>query len=126
MTRWIRTLLLIGVIACVAFAIMAARSAPPKPTVPGSSIEVKVDGVFSVNLESNPGTGYSWVPKIEGQPFELAGEEYKEGSRLLGSPGVQVFKVKALQAGTFELRFSYERSWEEQPAEQAEFTIIVK
>lgn len=126
MARWIRALLAVGLLACVVFAIMAAKSAPPRPTVPGSSIQVKVNGTFSVVLESNPSTGFTWVPKIDGQPFEPVDEEYKEGSNLLGSPGVQVFRIKALEAGTFNLRFSYERSWESQPANQAGFTVIVK
>ncbi|MEX0973913.1 MAG: protease inhibitor I42 family protein [Bacillota bacterium] len=126
MGRWIRAVLLTIVVVCVAWAIVAAKSAPPKPTAPGASIEVKLNGVFTVVLESNPSTGYAWVPKTEGQPFELVSEEYRAGLDAIGAAGVQVFKVKALQAGSFKLRFDYARSWEEQSANQAEFTIVVK
>lgn len=126
MTRWVRAILLVIVIVGVAWVVVAAKSAPPEPTARGTSIEAKVNGVFTVVLESNPGTGYAWVAKIEGQPFELASEEYKAGLERLGAPGVQVFKMKALQTGNYTIRFSYVRSWEQQPADQAEFTIVVK
>lgn len=124
--RWVRVLLVAILLAGVGCVIVAARIAPPKPTASGTSMGVKVNGVFAVVLKSNPGTGYSWVPELEGQPFELAGEEYKSGLDLLGAPGVQVFKIKALQAGTYTLRFSYIRSWEPGSAEQAEFTVVVR
>lgn len=126
MARWIRSLLIVVVAGCVAWAVLAAKSTPPKPTPPGSTVETKVGATFRIVIESNASTGYKWVPDLSGQDFELVREDYKEGLGRPGAPGTQVFELKALKSGTFNLRFDYVRPWEGQPVEQVEYTVVVK
>jgi predicted secreted protein len=128
MTRGVRVLLIGAGVVCVACVVWVALGAgrAVKPTPPGAVIDVKAGGRFRLAIESNASTGYTWVPLIEGEPFEVVKDEFKQGSSALGAPGVQVFELRALKSGTYSLKFSYVRPWEGQPERQAEYTVRVK
>lgn len=88
---------------------------------------------FTIILESNPTTGYSW--HLDRKPDEsivkFLGSKYvlPESNRNLdGAPGKEVLIFTAINRGTTTISIYYSRSWEknEQSAKTANFTVTVK
>lgn len=96
----------------------------------GKTIDLKAGETFTVSLEGNPTTGYSWeVAAIEPALVELVSEpDYKSDSMLIGSGGVFTFTFKAVSAGSSGVRLIYHRAWEEDvaPLEMFEVQVNVK
>lgn len=96
----------------------------------GATIDLKTGETFTVTLEGNPTTGYSWeVAEIDPAIIELAGEpDYKSDSMLIGSGGVFKFTFVAVGAGTSRVKLIYHRPWEEdvEPLEIFEVQANVK
>lgn len=85
--------------------------------------EVKVGEEFTIELESNPSTGYRWT--MTTRPDEsilgLTGDYYEAPETdAVGAPGKQFYRFKALKAGQTTMAFQYARSFEpDQPPVQA-------
>lgn len=86
-----------------------------------TSIIVKGPGEFSVKIQSNPTTGYSWaVQKITDEAvvqFRRVEEwhEQEEGDKkqpLLGAPTYEILTFEALKPGKAEIHLKYRRPWE--------------
>ncbi|MHB9031720.1 MAG: protease inhibitor I42 family protein [Anaerolineae bacterium] len=96
----------------------------------GTNITVAPGQVFTITLNSNPSTGYSWyvvgdLPDLFEQVGEPVYKAAKASRNLVGGGGTLTLKFKAVKAGTAVLNLGYMRSWEEQaPAET--FTVNVK
>jgi len=103
----------------------------PMQNQAGETLQVYVGHDFSIALESNPTTGYSW--QLSSPPEkELISSinsyfEIKE-SAALGASGRQVWIFKAIKAGKATIHFKYVRPWEDNlPAEKEEcFTVDIK
>jgi len=68
-------------------------------------------------LPSNPSTGYSWSvaaskPGLLLQQGEAACEIPKSAKGRVGAGGPEVWRFRAVRAGTLTLTFSYARVWE--------------
>jgi len=85
-------------------------------------ITVKAAGEFSIKIESNPTTGYSWalqplkeeeknLVKFKEQKVEEPGEKPGE-QRLLGAPTYEIFTFEALAPGEAVIQLHYRRPWE--------------
>lgn len=96
----------------------------------GKTIEVSPGGTFTITLESNPTTGFSWgIVSGEGGVIQLQGEpKFDSDSALIGAGGVEVFTFKAIQPGETTLEMNYRRPWETdvEPLDTYTVTIIVK
>jgi predicted secreted protein len=93
------------------------------------SMEVKKGENFKISLEGNLTTGYYWGISFDCQCIEFVDLEYiPDDPELAGSPGQQVFELKAVEETEgAEITFSYERSWDnELPLEKKIYTIIIK
>ncbi len=94
---------------------------------PDKVIYAEVNKKFSIVLESNRTTGYSWqLQKGEGdeafdtEVLELVSTAYEEpDSGLLGAPGEERWTFKALSEGRTRLSFAYVRPWETGAAAKA-------
>lgn len=75
---------------------------------------VKKGESFTVRLESNPGTGYSWrVLGPEYGPLELKKASFEKGGDKPGAPGVQLFQFTAAKENQqIVLVFNYGRPFE--------------
>jgi len=93
----------------------------------GGQNVLKPGQTFTLTLESNPTTGYSWefVGLDDQDVVELVKTEYKADSDLIGAGGVDIMQLKAVQAGDVELKLIYHRSWEEGVEPIATFTYTV-
>lgn len=86
-----------------------------------TQITVKAPGEFSIKIESNPTTGYSWglqplkekeenLVKFKKQKVEEPGEESKQ--KPLGAPTYEIFTFEALALGEAVIELHYHRPWE--------------
>ncbi len=99
----------------------------------GSTQQMKMGEVFAITLETNPSTGYSWVPTIS-DPKVLAqmGEpQYQEPTQttaepLLGAPTNVTMYFQATGTGTTILTLDYKQSFEVNVAPQQTVTIKVE
>ena len=98
---------------------------------PDQTIEVNAGTQFDVfiSLESNPTTGYSWVPVYNQDELALVDEDYQQDENsqgLVGAGGTQTFRFKALKSGQTQITMSYQRSWEPSPIQTKVFNVDVK
>lgn len=80
-----------------------------------SNIEIKKGQEFTLKLNSNQTTGYSW--DVDGtydtSIITKTGYQYvTDSSNLAGAPGTELWTFKGEKAGTTTLTFKYFRSWE--------------
>ena len=84
-----------------------------------------------VRLEIRTGTGFTWeVSPVEGKRLEQLGKpalERGSGGRA-GGPAFQVFRFKAVRAGTTTLELNYRRPFEKnaKPARTFKIKVTVK
>jgi len=69
---------------------------------------------FTLMLDSNPTTGYSWTASYDEKILALAARHYQQAGEgnVMGQGGKDTWIFKALQAGTTEIKMTYSRSWE--------------
>lgn len=95
-----------------------------------SPIDVGVDDTFTIELEANPSTGYSWElagPLDEAIVVSLGSDHEAGDSDAVGTPGTQEMSFRAVGAGTTTIALQYVRPWETDvaPAETKDFTVNV-
>ena len=99
-------------------------------TANDTNITVTAGEQFSVSLESNPTTGYSWAIRIsEGaDKILIIGSEFaKTKPGRQGEGGEQLWRFKALSTGDIKLDLIYIRPWEkEEPAKTITFYVKVE
>jgi len=118
-----------------AFPCTAKRFGPTPPSEPqrhAETIEVTVGEEFTISLDSNPTTGYSWeLTSPLPAWLELVGSEYiltPTDPPVVGGGGVEGWTFRASDAGTASLTFEYRRPWEtdQPPAERKTFVVIAR
>jgi predicted secreted protein len=95
-----------------------------------AEISASVGENFTISLESNQSTGYSWSVGMisDNAQVVVAGMDYDlpEGSKT-GQGGAEVWHMKAVAPGVVKLMFYYGRSWEkEAPAKTLNFNVSIK
>jgi predicted secreted protein len=95
-----------------------------------SEISATVSENFTVSLESNQSTGYSWSLGMvsDNSQIVVAGMDYDlPDNAKTGQGGAEVWHLKAVASGTVKLMFYYARSWEkEAPVKTLTFTVNIK
>lgn len=65
-----------------------------------SSITIKANNSFSINLVIQPGSGFSWVRKDSSYKYvRFDGEQFKNREDAEGGSGVQIFNFRAIAKG---------------------------
>jgi inhibitor of cysteine peptidase len=68
---------------------------------------------FSISLASNPTTGYGWTATFAPDKFTKVSDVYTPATTtVVGSGGTEKFTFTPLSAGTYDIVFSYARSFE--------------
>jgi len=92
-------------------------------------IQVKVGNGFTIRLEANETTGYTWRgnERFDRSYLELTGSPYLPAQpRRPGSGGEQRYHFKALKAGSTQIEVTYKRSWEATPSDKTVvFTVRI-
>ena len=107
------------------------------PETAGSNIKVDAGRHFFVRIKSNITTGYSWEfeqpvdkSKLEfiGKIHEDAVREDSPDFRLLGAPGFEVFKFKALDPGQTDILLKLVRPWEKdvEPEKRHKINVTIE
>ena len=114
----------------------AGRSPAPSSPVPavytaadnGTTVEARVGERFTVTLEENPTTGYSW-DMIAGPGLTQIGDKFvapsPSPSPLMGAGGTHSWVFRADEAGTLTLTGLYVRPWEEDGKSAADFSLTI-
>jgi len=99
-------------------------------TANDTNISVSSGEQFSISLESNPATGYSWAVRIplDAEKILIIGSEFaKTKPGKPGEGGEQLWRFKALSSGDVKLELVYIRPWEkEEPAKTITFDVKVE
>ena len=95
-----------------------------------SPVDVSVDDDFTISLESNPSTGYSWelAGPLDDEVVVALGSDHQPGEgSAVGAAGQQLFRFQAVGQGSTTIGLQYVRPWEEgvAPAKTADFTVNV-
>ncbi|MGV8175119.1 MAG: protease inhibitor I42 family protein [Methanothrix sp.] len=93
------------------------------------TILAKLNKPFSINLDSNPTTGYSWTVDFDHR-FLSGGEENDSMGNtsqpvVVGGGGKQIFTFTPILVGKTTISAVYKRSWEANAAEKRTFSIII-
>jgi predicted secreted protein len=98
----------------------------------GEQIELKVDQILVVKLESNPSTGYLWELEVNNESIlkQFGKVEFKSSEDINPPPGTggwEIFHFKAISAGQMTLKLIYHRPWEEvEPLKTYSIQVTVK
>ena len=78
-----------------------------------AAIDVAAGAEFAVRLAATPSTGYLWEAAPAPAGVQLLGSamEAPAGGGAPGDPAQQVFRWRALQAGSYVLHFTLKRRW---------------
>jgi inhibitor of cysteine peptidase len=91
------------------------------------NITVRKGQEFPIILESNPTTGYQWIPTFNTSILKLVSHSFEPATtKLMGSTGTDIFKFKAIGYGKESLKMFYKRSWEKEIAKEEVFVINVR
>jgi predicted secreted protein len=98
--------------------VLTEPTSAPLSAHVGQSVEIR--------LRSQPGTGFSWVPKTNSSRLTVL--DPIAGPPMPGGWQTQRFLFKARRPGTYRLTFSYDRPWAggTKGAKNATFTIRVR
>ncbi|MEN6615874.1 MAG: protease inhibitor I42 family protein [Syntrophorhabdus sp.] len=100
-------------------------------TDPAQTISVARGEIFSLSLESNPSTGFSWQFIEREKPgavifLSRVYEAPKSSRPMPGAPGRERFTFRAQSPGEEELVFQYLRPWEKNIPVGTTLTFRVK
>jgi len=109
---WIAVLCL-GLLLCIG---CGAKEAESEAATVDKAATVE-DGELIVQLAGNPTTGYGWVWELDGDEC-VTGDDGsytmdENEENMAGVGGVFEFRFAPAADGSATIRFSYERSWEE-------------
>jgi Predicted secreted protein len=80
-----------------------------------NQIRVKVNERFTIQLDSDPSTGYKWISSYSSEFLYLISSQYTNSRYITtGIPKTQLFKFKALKSGKIDILMQYKRSWDDQ------------
>ena len=93
-------------------------------TADGDTISVSAGDRFTVELESNPSTGFTWVVE-KSTGLRSIEETWSGDSDLTGSPGISRFVFEATEAGPGRLEMVYTRVWSDDDTMDRHFVLNV-
>jgi inhibitor of cysteine peptidase len=93
-----------------------------------NEVKLAVGQTYTIDLDSNPTTGYSWrLASPTNKVFMLVTNTYEpraNNQRLVGSGGVEHWTFKAVGKGRAELALEYVRPWEKVTVNRKDVTIV--
>jgi len=119
MNRYLLVLALIGLLCLPSFGEMP--------------VKVRAGQRFTITMDSNPTTGYSWqlAKPIDGKMLKFLGSKYyadKADPEMVGVGGEERWAFRALKCGRTRIFFKYVRSWEKgiAPVDTREYLILIR
>ncbi len=90
-----------------------------------SEVRTGLGEVFTVRLESNPTTGYSWTAEYDRDILELMTEGYERMSMAIGGGGQAIFIFLSLKRGRTTVTMRYRRPWEDEAIKMMHYFVEV-
>jgi len=87
------------------------------------TIRAKRGDLFTIELSSNPSTGFCWEPSYDDDLLRLMDHSFKSRSHLIGAWGTESFTFQVLEEG--EVLMRYRRPWEEEDADVRRFRVLL-
>jgi inhibitor of cysteine peptidase len=108
---------IVSAILMLSFALTGCATEVKAFTDSNQVINNTLNNEFTIALDANLTTGYSWQPVFDEQAISLVEEPtFKENANtskgIVGAGGTQYFKFKALKKGETQITFTYKRPWE--------------
>jgi predicted secreted protein len=109
----------------IALIIITTWSCQQKSKLMGKTI--KVGESITHELEGNPTTGYTWQYKAENPEIVKITEEIVSENKdgMVGTPSKFKYKIEGAKAGSTQILFTYQRSWEKDVAPAQTDTLTV-
>lgn len=120
---FVLAILLVGCSASAPASVQKRTGAGPQ-----DAINVHVGEEFTIELNANPSTGFSWVVDCDKEMLEHAETKYVSASEegMVGMGGTDEIVFKALAAGQTKITLTYMRPWESvQPADKRIFMVNI-
>ncbi len=96
----------------------------------GRTGEVFQDDSLTIQLDSNPSTGFDWHFEQFDQDYleviDKSTESLAAGKKIDGAPIIRYWVLKAKKAGTSSIKMSYYRKWEGPGQSIKTFDLTVK
>jgi inhibitor of cysteine peptidase len=93
---------------------------------PAETINAGIGAIFTIQLKSNPTTGYDWEYASTNGAVQLLEKTYEaDNTGVIGSGGTDSFKFKVEGKGNTSLIFNYRRPWESTSIDQKVFSLVV-
>jgi inhibitor of cysteine peptidase len=86
-------------------------------------IDAKIGEVFTIELESNPTTGYQWQENFDESKVKLLKKDINLASKKIGGSATEVFTFQSLAIGQTKICFEYKRVWENEGIESIEISL---
>ncbi|HTY90276.1 MAG TPA: protease inhibitor I42 family protein [Methanocella sp.] len=110
----------------VALALPALAQGTYTASDSGKTIYVNSGDAFTVKLDENPSTGYSWNLTV-GDGLKVINDDYVSASTgLIGSGGYHIWTIQATKAGTYKVQGIYKRPWEPLTGSEKKYSLTVK
>jgi inhibitor of cysteine peptidase len=91
------------------------------------NIILKKGQEFTITLDSNPTSGYKWIPAFNTYTIKIISYNFHPTSSIvIGGSGKDIFTFKAMNSGATVLKMVYKRSWEQQIMAEKNFFINVR
>jgi inhibitor of cysteine peptidase len=88
-------------------------------------IFVKRGGNFTIKLESNPSTGYSWHPIYDEEYVKLISNDFMQMTKLMGSGGLERFVFQSVKSGSSNIEMVYKRAWEKKAIKSRRISVNI-
>lgn len=113
-----------------------AQTTQPVFTDNKTPINVKQNQTFTITLQSNPTTGYSWkwdANKFDRNLVSLVNHKYvaPDNKKMIGAPGYEMWTFQA-KPGNYRVTqvghivMEYQRPWEKMPGAKKTFIVHIK
>jgi inhibitor of cysteine peptidase len=93
------------------------------PNVP---IVVEVGEFFTISLESNPTTGYTWHAEYDSSFVKELKSSFTPISKAVGAGGKELFEFQTERVGVTVITLKQSRSWESEIKKTFIFKVDVK
>jgi predicted secreted protein len=138
--NFVKATLVILFIASLLIGCAPAANPTPSPATPPAStgsleftnsaqrITVPVGVTFTINVNANPTTGYTWEVGFDQSLLKLVKRFTPSGTGMIGAGGIESFEFEGMRAGDTEVYLNYKRPFEpNNPAlETKTFKVTIK
>jgi predicted secreted protein len=129
----LKNLKIVPILLLIVFSLsmISGVSAAQNTLVEHEKVNVNLNEKFRINLESNPSTGYIWIPEFDSEFIKLLRSEFKpifsfNPENHIGEPGIQRFVFKPLKTCETEIIMKYVRPWSnEMPVEVVVYHVTI-